>query len=385
MKKIPVYVPYLTGNELKYVTECIETNWISSHGKFVEQFERSVAQRAGVAHGIACCNGTAAVHVALGALEIGRGDEVIVPTFTYIASVNPILLTGATPVFIDADPADWNQAVDVVEAAITPKTKAIMAVHLYGAIGDVRALRELADRHGVALIEDAAEAFGSTRDGRHAGSVGHISTFSFYANKTITTGEGGIVLTDDPDLEQRARKFRGQGVSAPGSYYHDCLGFNYRMTNIQAAIGVAQLEHLDDTLARKKRLASWYAEELASTSLEMQPELPGVDHSRWMIACLAPDAGTLAQLREELANEGVETRPLFAPIHRMPMYADPSTHDSFPIAADLASRGLNLPSWPGLTREDVARIGAVVRRVAPAGEGGAATVHVRPVAAEAVE
>lgn len=361
-KSIPVYQPDLSGNEREYVLRCIDTNWISSRGEFVERFEKGIAEYVGVSHAIAVCNGTAAVHVALVGAGIRPGDEIIVPSLTYIASVNPIMLCGATPVFVDSDPKTWHVDPDRIRAAIGPRTKAIVVAHLYGSLADMVTLREIADEHKLVLVEDAAEALGSTLNGRQAGSLGHVSSLSFYGNKTITTGEGGMVCTDDAVIASRMRKFRGQGLCAHREYWHDEIGFNFRMTNIAAAIGVAQLERLPAILEAKRRLAQWYAEDLAGCNIELQPEPPGVVSSRWMVAALVENSAVLAAVRSTLAAGGVETRPIFAPIHRMPPYAPVHGRIPMPVAEDISSRGLNLPSWPGLTREDVSHVSSLVRR-----------------------
>lgn len=358
------------------MTRCIETNWISSRGEFVERFEREFAEAVGVRHAIAVCNGTAAVHAALVGAGVTAGDEVVVPSLTYIASVNPVVLCGAVPVFVDSEPRTWHMDPGKVRAAIGPRTRAIVVPHLYGSIADVGVLRDIADEHGLAMIEDAAEAMGTRLHGRHAGSFGSVSTFSFYGNKTITTGEGGMVVTDDAVIAMRVRKYRGQGLSSYREYWHDEIGFNYRMTNVAAAIGVAQLERLGPILEKKRLIASWYAELLEGCPIELQPEPEGVFHSRWMVAALVEDAAALASVRSVLAAGEVETRPLFAPIHKMPPYAAIHGRIPMPVAEDLSSRGLNLPSWPGLERSDVERVCGLIRR-ALTGSPGRGTLEVR--------
>ena len=239
---IPIYKPDLGGNEKKYVNECIDTSWISSRGRFVQEFERRFSERIKVAHATAVSNGTVALHLALEALGIQDGDEVIVPTLTYIASVNAISYTGATPVFCDSDALSWQMDPEDIRRRITPKTRAIMVVHLYGQACDMDAIMRIAKEHNLFVIEDCAEAFGTLYKGQHVGAFGDIATFSFFGNKTITTGEGGMVVSNDKALLERARHLKGQGLAAHREYWHDVIGFNYRMTNIQAAIGLAQLE-----------------------------------------------------------------------------------------------------------------------------------------------
>jgi perosamine synthetase len=350
---IPVYQPDLSGNEKKYVNECLDTRWISSIGRFVADFEEGMAHQLGVAHAIAVSNGTVALHLALHCLDVGPGDEVIVPTFTYIASVNTIAQTGATPVFVECRIDDWLVSVDDVESKITPKTKAIMAVHLYGAICDMDSLRECAERHGIALIEDCAEALGSTLNGRFCGGLGHVGTFSFFGNKTLTTGEGGLVTTDDDALAERMRRVKGQGQSARKRYWHVELGFNYRMTNICAAIGLAQLERLDDILARKRSIAAIYRHELADIPVDFQRPAAGVNSSEWLFSVLLPKESDREAVMQSLLSEGVETRPVFYCAHQLPMYEQKAI---YPVSEDISRRGISLPSYPALTDEQVVRV-----------------------------
>ncbi|MDP1693270.1 MAG: DegT/DnrJ/EryC1/StrS aminotransferase family protein [Burkholderiaceae bacterium] len=357
--KIPVYQPDLGGNEKRYVNECLDTAWISSRGRFVGEFEARFAERIGSAHAASVCNGTVALHLALLALGIGPGDEVIVPTLTYIASVNAIAYTGAKPVFVDSDRATWQMDVQDVERHITPATRAIMAVHLYGQACDLPALRALADQQHLFLVEDCAEAFGTLHGARHAGTFGDISTFSFFGNKTITTGEGGMVVTDDKTLAERARHYKGQGLAAHREYWHDVIGYNYRMTNIEAAIGLAQIERADYFLAQKQRVAARYADACQDLPLEFHAEQAGTRHSHWMISALVPRPEQREPLRATLAAAGIETRPLFYPVHTMPMYA--GQFRRHPVAEDLAWRGINLPSFPGLSDAQIDGIAGVMR------------------------
>jgi perosamine synthetase len=356
---IPVYQAALAGNEKQYVNECLDTTWISSKGRFVSLFEDAFADYLRIGHATAVNNGTTALHLALHTLGIGAGDEVIVPTLTYIASVNAIAFVGATPVFVDADPNTWSIDVGLIESKITPRTKAILVVHLYGAVCAMDELMALCKKRKLLLIEDVAEAFGSQYRGKYAGSFGNIATFSFYGNKTITTGEGGMVVSNDGETIARAAHLKSQAVSPVREYWHDEIGFNFRMTNICAAIGLAQLERADDIIKAKRTLASWYREELDGTGLTIQPELPGTVHTYWMVSVLARDAALRDRIRAALSEEGVETRPLFFPAHTMPMF---KTNEVFPVAADLSGRGMNLPSFPALAREQVRFIGGVIRK-----------------------
>ena len=262
LRRIPVAAPVLAGREREYVLDCLDTTWISSTGRYVTAFEEGFAEFCGMRHAIGCCNGTVAVHLALLAAGVGPGDEVIVPTLTYVASANPILYQGATPVFVDSEPETWNMDPEAVASAITPRTKAIVVVHLYGHPADMDPIVAVAREHGVAVVEDAAEAHGAEYKGRRAGALGDVATFSFYGNKIITTGEGGMVLCDDDAVATLVRQLRGQGQDPQRRYWFPIVGFNYRMTNVAAAIGLGQLEMIDWHLERRREIAAWYAEEL---------------------------------------------------------------------------------------------------------------------------
>ena len=357
--RIPVYQPDLSGNEQRYVAECLSSTWISSKGKFIEEFEQKFAAYTQVAYSAGVCNGTVALHLALLALGLGPNDEVIVPTLTYIASVNAIAYTGATPVFVDSVATTWQMDPEDVRRKITPRTKAIMAVHLYGHPCDMDALVAIAREHRIFLIEDCAEAFGTYYKGRHVGCFGDIATYSFFGNKTITTGEGGMVVTNDLTLYERARHFKGQGLAAHREYWHDVIGYNYRMTNICAALGVAQLERADEFLEKKRNLAQSYYDGLADLPVTLHRESEDTRHSFWMVSMLVGDSRDRDLLRAFLAEKGIETRPLFYPAHTMPMYA--SRYQRHAVAEDLAWRGLNLPSWPGLDRAAIDEVIAAIR------------------------
>lgn len=348
--KIPVYQPQLNGREKEYVNQCLDSTWISSKGEFIERFERGFEKYIGAEHATTVSNGTVAIHLALVAIGVGPGDEVIVPTLTYIASVNTIIQTGATPVFVDSMDGNWQIDPEDVKRKITSKTKAIMVVHLYGMPCDMDAITEICNEHGLLLVEDCAEAFGTQYGGRHVGTFGDVSTYSFFGNKTITTGEGGMIVTKDPQVMERAYHLKTQGVSPSREYWHDVVAYNYRMTNICAAIGLAQLEQADDILAKKRQIAGWYLEGLVGLPLTIHKETFGTVHSYWMCS-IAVDVASMRQpLRSHLKMAGIETRPLFYPAHTLPHCA---TSESFPVAESLATRGMNLPSYPGLKREEV--------------------------------
>lgn len=358
MEFIPVYQPSLTGNEKKYVNECLDTSWISAKGKFVQEFESAFGKYIGADHAITVANGTVALHLALIALGIGNGDEVIVPTLTYVASVNAIAYTGATPVFVDSLKGNWQVDSDDIECKITEKTKAIMVVHLYGHPCDMTRIMEIARKHDLFVVEDCAEAFGSYFEGQHVGTFGDISTFSFYGNKTITTGEGGMVVTNDETLYARATHLKDQGMAKFRQYWHDVIGYNYRMTNICAAIGLAQLEQADKFLRQKRDVADWYKKYLQGTPVEFHQEDPNVRHSYWMCSILVLKSVERDPLRELLKDRNVETRPVFYPVHTMPMYSQ--RYQKHRNAEDIGWRGMNLPSWQGLSEEQVKYICNVV-------------------------
>lgn len=355
-----MYQPSLSGNEKKYVNDCLDSTWISSKGKFIEAFESAFKAYVGVDHAATASNGTVAIHLALLALGIGPGAEVIVPTLTYVASVNAIAYTGATPVFCDSLDSTWQMDPADVRRRITPRTRAILAVHLYGQPCEMDELVKIAREHDLFLVEDCAEAFGSLYKGRHVGTFGDIGTFSFFGNKTITTGEGGMVVTGDDTLYDRMVHFKGQGLARYREYWHDVIGYNYRMTNICAAIGLAQLEQADSFISKKRQIAERYKSELKGTSLVVHNEIGDVRHSYWMVSILVAQAKDRDPLRETLREEGIETRPLFYPVHSMPMYA--SAFQRHPVAESLGWRGINVPSYPGLSEEAVVEICQVIKR-----------------------
>jgi perosamine synthetase len=347
---IKLYEPDLSGNERKYVLECLDSTWISSNGAFISRFEAEFAKLVGVEHAVAVCNGTIALHLALHALGVGRGDEVIVPSLTYIASVNTIAQTGAVPVFAESRGDDWLLDPDDVARKITGRTKAIMPVHLYGGVCDMATLGELAGRHGIAIVEDAAEAVGCTRNGRHAGTFGIAGTFSFYGNKTLTTGEGGMVVTDDARLADRLRLFKGQGQAPARRYWHVERGFNYRMTNICAAIGVAQLERLPEILARKRAIAARYRDLLKDAPVQFQKRTAGIESGEWLVSVLLPRSADRDEVIRLMEADGVETRPLFYCAHEMPIYDAPQR---MPVAEEISRRGISLPSYPHMTQSEI--------------------------------
>jgi perosamine synthetase len=354
MNRIPIYQPSLAGKEREYVADCLESNWISSKGRYIGLFEDAFARYVNVRNAASVTNGTTALHLALVALGLGPGDEVIVPTLTYIASVNAISYTGATPVFVDSLTDGWQLDPADVERKLSPRTKAIMAVHLYGHPCDMRTIVELAKKNRLFVVEDCAEAIGSRCGDGHVGTFGDIGVFSFYGNKTITTGEGGMVVTNDETLHARMVHFKGQGLAAHRQYWHDVIGYNYRMTNICAAIGLAQMEQVVEFTARKRAIAMRYRANLSHPGITLHGELPGFTNSYWMCSILVDDPSLRDPLRAHLESAGVETRPTFYPVHTMPMYA--GKYERHPVAESIGWRGINLPSWPGLTDAQVDQI-----------------------------
>lgn len=361
--RYPVAAPDLSGNELEYVTECLSSSWISSNGRFIEEFEASVAEFIGTRFAIATCNGTAALHIALLALGLKPGDEVIVPTLTYVATANAVTYCGARPVFADVDPQTWNLAPESVCRLITPRTRGIVPVHLYGLPCDLEPILETARTHGLWVVEDAAEALGATYQNRFVGSFGKAAVFSFFGNKIVTTGEGGMVVTNDPDLAERLRLLRGQGMDPKRRYWHPQIGYNYRMTNIAAAIGLAQMERIHDLLAARRRVAAWYQEELADCEeIAFQAvESPAVS-VHWMVGVILGSPLARDAVMAELAAAGIETRPFFFPVHHFPTYAGCGTDQGCPMATDLAYRGICLPTAAYLQPRDVAFIAQTLRR-----------------------
>jgi perosamine synthetase len=355
-ERIAVAHPVLQGNESAYVQECLETTWISSAGRFIGEFEKGFASFCDVPHAVATNNGTTALHLTLVALGVGPGDEVVIPTLTYIATANAVRYCGATPVLADADPRTLNLDPAAVERALTPRTRAIIPVHLYGHPVDMDPLLELARSKGIAIIEDAAEAHGARYKGRRAGSLGDCATFSFFGNKIITTGEGGMVTTADAELEARLRLYRGQGMDPQRRYWFPVVGYNYRMTNVAAAIGLAQLERVDHLLAARRQVASWYIECLsdAGDDVVLPVEEPYAHHVYWIYNVLLQAGVDRDEVMRRLDADGIETRPTFFPMHVLPPYAEDPAR--FPVADDTARRGVNLPTHGLLTAEDVAYV-----------------------------
>jgi perosamine synthetase len=366
---IPVNEPLLNGNEKKYLEECIDTGWISSEGPFVKQFEAQFAARMGRQYGIAVCNGSVALDAAVAALRIGAGDEVILPTFTIISCAAAIVRAGALPVVIDSDPVTWNMDVNQLEAAITPKTKAIMVVHIYGLPVDMEPVLALAERYGLAIIEDAAEAHGQTYNNKPCGSFGAISTFSFYPNKHVTTGEGGMLLTDDKALAERCRSLRNLCFQPQQRFVHEELGWNFRMTNLQAALGVAQLEQFDECIARKRRMGRRYTELLAGTpGLQLPLAATGyAENIYWVYGMVLDDSVPFdaQEAMRRLGEQKIGTRPFFWPMHEQPVFQKMGLFNavSCPVAERLARRGFYIPSGIALTDDQMERVALTLHTI----------------------
>ncbi|MDX2111625.1 MAG: DegT/DnrJ/EryC1/StrS family aminotransferase [Verrucomicrobiota bacterium] len=363
---IPVNLPKLYGNELQYLTQCIETGWISSEGPFVAEFERRFADRIGRKHAIAVSSGTAALSVAIAALRLEPGSEVIVPTLMIISCVEAIMRNGLCPVLVDAEADTWNMAIADIEKNITPRTRAILVAHLYGLPADMDPLQALADKHGLIIIEDAAEMLGQTYKNRNCGTFGALSTFSFYPNKLITTGEGGMVVTDDDEFASRARRFRNLCFEPQRRFLHEEMGWNFRLTNLQAAVGLAQLEHLDEAIPRKRAIGRRYQEGLSGLKSFEYPvaQTSFADNIYWVYALVLTQEvpGDALDAMERLRLHGVGTRPFFWPMHEQPVFLRQGLFigQSHPVAERLARRGFYLPSGLGMTD---GQIDTVIQRV----------------------
>ena len=353
--RISIANPVFNGNEKKYLDECVETGWVSANGRFIEEFEKQFAEFCGTKYAISCSNGTVSLHLIMLGLGIGPGDEVIMPALTYIATANAVRYCGATPVFIDSIENTFNMDPARVEEKITPHTKAIMPVHLYGLPCDMDPIIEVANKYGIPIIEDAAEAHGAEYHGQKVGSFGLAGSFSFFGNKIITCGEGGMVVTDDEQLYKRMKLLKGQAVSPEKKYWHIDVGYNYRMTNMQAALGLAQLENIDWHLSERKRIARLYQTFLKGQEqyLRLQEEPDNCKHVYWMSNVILQPSVTKErdQVMQEMEACNIEMRPLFYPMHIMPPYEDRNIE--CPVADQLSARGISLPSHALLTEQDV--------------------------------
>ena len=363
---IHIAAPDLSDLEMRYVREAMESGWISGRGPFVSKFERAFAGFSGAAHGVACASGTTALHLVLSALDIGPGDEVVVPAFTMMGTVNPVLYLRATPVVADADPGTWNVTPDTVRAVLTGHTTAIIATHVYGLPADVEAIQAVAP--GIPVIEDGAEAHGARCRGRRVGTLGRAAAFSFYANKIVTTGEGGMVLTDDETVAARCRRLRDHAFGGDGlRYVHDEIGYSYRMSNLQAAVGLGQAERAEQLVARSRAVGLRYLEALgAMPGLKSQAAPVWAEHVYWVYG-VAVEEGfgvTRSALRTGLNGRGIGTRDFFHPIHQQPALRGRFKAPQCPVAEQLGTHGLYLPSGPGRTDAEVDEVIAAVKEIA---------------------
>ncbi len=367
---IPVCEPTLNGNELKYVTEAISTGWISSAGSFITKFEEEFAKCCDTAYGVSSSNGTTALHLAIEGLKIGKGDEVIIPTFTMAASANAVIYSGATPVLVDSELDTWNMDINKIEEKITSKTKAIMVVHTYGHPVDMDRVQEIANKHNLFVIEDAAEAHGAEYKGRKIGSLSDVACFSFYGNKILTCGEGGMCVTNNKEVAERMKKLRNHFFGTP-RFLHQEVGYNYRLTNIQAAIGLAQVEKIDTYVEARINNAQLYNSYLKDVpGIVLPPNKEWAKNVYWMYGILIePEFGmSMSELMEKLREKGVDTRTFFIGMHKQPMYQGdderfPDCTGSYPISDELEKKGLYLPSSSHLTEEQIKFICDVIKEI----------------------
>jgi perosamine synthetase len=355
--RVPLARPDLSGNEARYALEAIESSWIGPVGPFVDRFEADFARVCGTSQALGVSNGTVGLHLAMAALGVGPGDEVIVPALTYIATANAVRYVGAEPVFVDVDPETWCIDPRAADAAVTPRTVGIIPVHLYGHPADMDQLLAIADRHGLFVVEDAAEAHGARYRDRPVGSLATAAVFSFYGNKIVTSGEGGAVTTSDPDLMAKLRLLRGQGMDLTRQYYFPVIGYNYRLTNVACALLCAQLERLDEMLDTRRRIDAVYREALRDVpGICLQPRAEWAEAVPWLVSVMVdePEYGIgRDELMDRLAANGIETRPFFIPIHTLPPYTSGTPGPDLPVTTRMARYGVNLPTYSGLSPADV--------------------------------
>ncbi len=357
VKNIPIFEPFLSGNERAYLIEAIDTGWISSQGPFITRFENEFAAYHGLAHAVACSNCTTALHMALLAAGVGPGDEVLCPDLTFISPANMILLTGAKPVLVDIESEGFNIDPALMERKITPNTKAVIVVHQFGHAADMDRICAIAKQHNLVVIEDVAEAIGGRYKGRMLGTIGDMACYSMFGNKIITTGEGGVVITNNSAYDRSLRVLRDHGMTPGRKYHHERLGFNYRLTNLQAAIGLGQLERLDEIIARRAAVADRYARRFANASgLRWRPNLDYSENVFWLATITLARAEWREPLMEHLLQRGVEPRPMIFPVHFATYLGYDRDTEEFPVAADISLRSMHLPSSTALTQVDVDRV-----------------------------
>ena len=372
--RLPVMEPVLKGNELAYVTDCLATNWISSQGKYVERFQSRFQEYHAAPHALCVSNGTVALHLAMTALGIGPEHEVIIPDLTFVSPASMALLCGATPVFVDVDRATWTMKPEAIEEKITERTRAIVPVHLYGHPCDMDPIMELARRYGLRVIEDCAEALGAEYKGRKVGTIGDVGTFSFFANKVITTGEGGMVVTNDPEIHKRMALLRDHGMSRERRYWHEVAGFNYRLTNLQAAIGLAQMERIDEFMAYRVEVVARYNRQLGGLpGITLPAQAAWARNIHWLYSIVVDERLASIDrdsLMAQLGSYGIDTRPFFHPLHRLPPFGS-EAGKAFPDSDFLAARGMSLPTSNDIKLEDVDKVCAAIHSIIE----GAVAIH----------
>lgn len=392
MIRIPVALPDLSGNEENYVVEAIRSTWISSTGPFVQRFEKEFAELCGVRAAISVCNGTVALHLALLALDVRPGDEVLVPSLTYIATANAVRYVGAEPVFVDVNPNNWCIDPGLLEASITRRTKGIIAVHLYGHPADMDAINHIAAVHGLWVVEDAAEAHLARYKGHTVGGLGHIATFSFYGNKIFTCGEGGALTVKDPHLELRIRTLRGQGMDPQRRYYFPVTGYNFRLTNVACAILCAQLERHEQIISHRRKIFSTYRKRLEGIpGIGFQPAASWAEPAPWLF-CITVNEREYGHSRNELmshlAAQGIELRPFFIPLHQLPPFREESRRrgEKLPVTDLLGETGLNLPTFAVLSQEEQEEIADIIMRYArPENHASSIKMEIRKMGADLIE
>jgi len=374
MSFIPIASPVIGEREIAYVTDAVRSGWVSSIGPYIGKFEGAFAEYVDVSHAISVSNGTVGLFLALHTLGIGPGDEVLVPDLTFVATVHAVLQVGATPVFVDVQPDTWCIDPVAAERAITPRTRAIIPVHLYGHPADMKAIADLAQKYGLLIIEDAAEAHGADVDGKKVGSLGKVGVFSFYGNKIMTTGEGGMITTSDGELAEHIRYLKDHGMSPARRYYHTELSFNFRLTNLQAALGLAQLEQIEEFIRKKKDIYCWYTDTLGQIpSLQLPITRPGMRNVFWLFSIVLGEGLKIsrANFGAALLSHGIDWRPFFVPMHRLPHLSQYRTvgkdADGCPVSEWLGERGLNLPSGCALDEPTVRKIADTIGQILSAG------------------
>lgn len=363
---IPVNEPLISSQSKKYVLDCLQSGWISAAGSYVHKFEQQFAEYLGTKHAVSVTNGTAALHLACAALDIGPGDEVIMPDLTIISCAFAVTYLGATPVFVDVDAETGNIDPSLIEAKISPRTKAIMVVHLYGHPVQMDKVKKIAQKYQLPIIEDAAEAHGAEYQGQKVGSIGEIGCFSFYANKIVTTGEGGMVVTNSDQIHQKLLLLKDLAHSPQRRFYHEAVGFNYRMTALQAALGLGELENIDKYVQKKRQMAQLYHQLLKNNRLlELPTETKEVFSVYWMYAVRMKKDAPISrdELMMKLEQAGIQTRPFFFPLHAQPVLKTFHTKSKYPISEDLSARGFYLPSGLALTAKQIQRVAEVLNNI----------------------